>query len=212
MRDCVLRQKYFRSIATWCALLGVLIMLPACAGDGKFGQTTMAPSPIAKPGDIKKSAYAQRALSFLDSNRARYGITDAKAELVYISESVDELKQAHVRFQQVHRGVPVWGQQLIAHFDGRGEPSSMSGTFLPIAPPLDTKPHIDKHTAAANVVKAKGSDWKVLDCEPVIFPHDKRASLAHLIIVTRALRREFVFVDASDGSLLAELSGSPDIN
>ena len=212
MQDYVRQPQHCRSIAAWCALLGVLIMLPACAGDGKFGQAAIAPSPIAKPGDIKKSVYAQRALSFLDNNRARYGITDAKVELVYISESVDELKQAHVRFQQVHRGVPVWGQQLIAHFDGRDEPSSISGTFLPIALPLDTKPRIYKHAAAANVVKAKGSDWKVLDCEPVIFPHDNRASLAHMITVTHALRREFVFVDANDGSLLAELSGSPDIN
>ena len=212
MQHHVQQPRRVRAIATWLVLLSFLSMVPACASDGKFGQTGAAPSPIAKPGDIKKSAYAQRALAYLDANRAQYGLIDAKTELAYISENVDELKQAHVRFQQVHRGVPVWGQQLIAHFNGRDEPSSASGTFLPITAPIDTKPRIDERTAATGVVKAKGSDWKVLDCEPVIFQHNNSAKLAHLITVTRALQRVFVFVDATDGSLLGELSGSPTTN
>lgn len=205
-------------------------MLSACMGQAGSSRATVngesvgsdtaavvmkipaAPSPLASAGDITQSRFGARALSYLGKNRARYGITDAEGELIFLNETIDDLKQGHVRFQQVKKGVPVWGHQIIVHCDETGNIVSTSGSFLPDLGDVDVRPSVTVQAAEAAAVAAKGEYWRVAGSTLYLYEHESRPKLVYYVTLTRGLERWFVMVSAHDGAVLHEFSGMPSFN
>jgi len=90
-------------------------------------------------------------LGYLQARASDWGIRNAAQEFRLRTVVRDSLGQTHVRLDQVHQGVPVWGQQLIVHLGPSGAPLSASGAYLPrIA--VSTRPVISADGARADAL------------------------------------------------------------
>lgn len=104
--------------------------------------TTGTPEEFARASAI--------GLAYLTSWATQRGITD---ELKVTRVNVDATKMAHVRVQQFHRGVPVFGGEAIAHLSAGGEPVGQTDNLVPkIA--VDLMPRLTADAATARAIAA----------------------------------------------------------
>ena len=188
-----------------------------------------------QPGSLNlnvadKATPAQRAVAFLEEHGRVFGIARVDRDLEQAGSFRDGLGSEHVIFAQNYRGVPVFGGQLRAHFNPKGDLVAVNGSFVPRIK-LDTKPTVSPEQAAGTavgVVTKQRGDQRELDhqlgnaaqivavnSELVVF----RTGLVQGIVGNNHLAyrievandaltvREFVFVDAHTGSVLDQITG-----
>ena len=96
---------------------------------------------------------AQTALAVLKSQAALLRLNNSDKELLLLSASRDELSFDHVRFQQVYKGIPVWGRDLYVHFNAQGSAYLMNGAYEPTPVGVETIPAVSQEQALQNVVE-----------------------------------------------------------
>ncbi len=197
--------------ASYIALILILPLLPACASDSALMRANGGCPSIAAQ-QTNQAKYATAALTYLKVSPGEHRVTDPNKELTFLCENVDELQQKHVRFQQSYEGIPVWGQQVIVHFDKQDQATSTSGNIQSITQKLVTKPKLDKYIASTTATKAAGEGWKARDSVLYVYPQEGGARLAHLVNVAKGLERAMIFVDAETGIVLNQISASPSAN
>jgi bacillolysin len=69
---------------------------------------------VSRPG-IGGSGPDRIARTFLAHHGALFGVHDSHAQLQLVGVDKDDLGFSHFRYQQVHQGLPVFGQQLVVH-------------------------------------------------------------------------------------------------
>lgn len=92
--------------------------------------SSSAEAGLARPlsdGDAARLSY-----SALQARAGEYGIRSATNEFRIRQVVRDNLRQTHVRMDQVFRGIPVFGEQLVTHFDAQGRLIGVNGTFAQI--------------------------------------------------------------------------------
>jgi len=89
------------------------------------------------------------ARGFLDQNRALFGLRSAVEELRLLRYEPDAQRNfAHLRFDQVYQGLPVFGRQLVVHLDPDQRIVAVNGQFHPqIA--IATSPAVTPEAALA---------------------------------------------------------------
>ncbi len=146
------------------------------------------------------------------------GILDPESELQYLSAEEDDLGYTHVRMDQVHNGVPVFGGQVITQLDATSV-KHIFGHGFSDARDVDTKPNL----SAAQAIKAAkavlgyaGTFAKRPEATLVILPNhikDETSALnsgatlcyqVELLIEdgTSATARHMYFVNAKDGTIV----------
>jgi len=163
---------------------------------------------------------------FLLRHGAAFGVDAPGVELVQIRERTDGLGHTHLVYDQVHRGVPVFGGRMGLHFDGASELVAASSSVVPVSGVKRISPDLDvdraRERARQLVAKQQGLDSLDLEVpvsELVVF-HDGviwgREGATHLTwkleVTDGAGVREHLFVDARDGRLLQQISGVEHIN
>jgi MYXO-CTERM domain-containing protein len=98
--------------------------------------------------DVVKTTHA-----FLAEHRAIFGLRDPASELRLWKSDVDKLAMTHARFQQVVRGVPVYGAELTVHYDAVGRITSIDSTYVRDLFDIDVNPTLSGDAARA-IVKA----------------------------------------------------------
>jgi len=73
----------------------------------------------------------ETAVIFLNQQKNLFRIKDADQEFKLKKSERDYLKFEHVRLQQHHQGVPVYGGELIVHFNPEGKITAVNGNYLP---------------------------------------------------------------------------------
>ncbi len=227
LKLCGFAKNVFVSAKKWNHLIFLTpLMLSACTGQMAASQTEgnntspaseaiLAPvriqtgALIPPAADIAQSSVSAQALVYLEQHSAKYGIMDVSGELAFVSETIDQLQQKHVRFQQMKNGVPVWGRQLIVHFDERDEAMNITGSFLSGLGRIDVQPRVTVGVAAATAVTLKGEGWRATNNVLCIYLHEFQPLLAYHITIIRGLERWVVFVDAHDGTVLHQVTGMP---
>lgn len=175
--------------------------------------------PLPRPPGISASASPQAiARAFLDRYGASFGIRDQAAELRVRSSGPPSGAggRSTVRFQQVHRGVPVLGGELIVNLDREGNALSVSGEVLP-APDVPVTPLVTgrraQRVARGVVAKSRDAAPGRLDAtEPTLWIHDARLLGGPGLPVPRLVWRmdvtgagpidEMVLVDARLGNIV----------
>ncbi len=141
-----------RCLALLLVLLGAagsLVAAPVSAAGRRPvvvpGAGTRAPARVSSlPRVVLDLPPAAAARAHLSSNRALYRIDDPASDLDPV-ETVGDARSASVRFQQRHRGVPVFGAQYLVHLERADSglvPVSANGHYfteldVPVAPRLD---------------------------------------------------------------------------
>ena len=177
-------------------LFAVVLSLLACGGARSQTRvfTTGTPDELARASAI--------GLAHLTAWATQRGITD---ELKVTRANVDATKMAHVRVQQFHRGVRVFGGEAIAHLSATGEPVGRTDNLVPkIA--VDTMPRLTADAAAASAIAASGcADCARQSTDLWIVRTDGVDHLAFRVQLrqTRGVPSlPVIFVDAHDGRVL----------
>ncbi len=165
----------------------------------------------------------EQTMAFLETQAGAFGLDDPRSELVLLGTSIDRFGFSHARYQQFHRGVPVFASDLRSHFDRDGALVAISSTIVPIGT-LDPVAGIPTKRAATIAVTAVeellesrrvGLILNALEPQLMIFRTGLLQGIAghnHLAyrieVVDRARGiREFLFVDAHSGTVLDRISG-----
>jgi Zn-dependent metalloprotease len=163
---------------------------------------------------------------FLLRHGTAFGIDAPGIELERIRERIDDLGHTHLIYDQVHRGVPVFGGRMGLHFDDAGELVAANSSLVPVTPVGRVSPGlgVDQARERARLLVAKQQGVDALDLEVsiaelvvfhdgLIWGRDGSTHLTWRIEVTDGRGvREHLFVDAHDGRLLQQISGVEHIN
>ncbi len=179
---------------------------------------------VRSGGSIEVSGAAgatpkSRALSFLGTHGRLFGIQVASQLQEIRTRAQDLVAMDHVRFRQVHQGVPVTGAELTVHLRGAAVVAA-NGKALRLRGDLATVPTIGPGAAQAAALAVLKKHLKIESAELSeprleIFdlgfiggPH-RPTRLAWFVEARRTDLRQFVWVDALDGSVIKHFSQLP---
>ena len=94
---------------------------------------------------------AMVTLSVLAENKALFRMRDPALELGLPRTETDELGMTHARFQQMVRGVPVAGAELMAHYDAAGRLTSIDANYVAELDAVDVNPAFSASDALSMV-------------------------------------------------------------
>ncbi|MCG8460687.1 MAG: M4 family metallopeptidase, partial [Holophagales bacterium] len=77
-------------------------------------------------------------------------------EIQVSRERFDRVGWKHVTFDQLYRGIPVWGKQLTVHIDSEGQIHSINGQYMPQSVRVGTETKIHAADAIAIAAGAGG--------------------------------------------------------
>jgi bacillolysin len=164
---------------------------------------------------------AGRALSFVDGYGKAFGLAGSSEVRVVRTSAPDALGVEHVRLQQMHRGVPVRGGELVIHLNGprvvaaNGHtttdlPANVTPGIGPSAAQLEAQRLIEKHRPQDAVLAAYGEPrLEIFNRGLLSEVGTHRSLLAWFVEVTGPALREFVWVDAERGAILLSFSQLP---
>jgi len=157
------------------------------------------------------STPADRGFNFLENAKPLLEVISPSEEFVAVSTEVDELGMTHVKFQQQYQGVPVYGSEMIYHYDARSQ--FVNGRHQATPELTSVTPSLDAETMEAELVTRIGAVASVENDKFGIFTKVKPikgdlviygGQLAYQVTVYKTIidRWEYI-IDAHSG---AELS------
>ncbi|MCC6396042.1 MAG: M4 family metallopeptidase [Bacteroidetes bacterium] len=153
------------------------------------------------------AAAQQSARSFLKSYAGLMKLNDPSSELVQVEVSRDNLGFTHVRYQQMFRGLEVWGRDLRVHVDGEGQVESFNGRYVPTPDiPEPERSGIDAGLAGAIALRHSGAAKTIGETRQVYLPDEAgRLTLCWLVPVGGGFDlRKDVFVETTTGRVVKE--------
>lgn len=153
------------------------------------------------------------ALEFLEGYKDLFLLKDPKTELNVKSIKEDKAGNTHIRFDQTYQGIPVWGAQILVHFNKDGSIKSVNGRWEP-TPQIDITPILSKEDAL-KIAKEDLKNQKNFSKEPVaellIFPWQDETHLAWQVTLIPDLAHDWkYFVDAKTGTILLKYNDVKD--
>lgn len=159
----------------------------------------------------------RRSIAHLNRRGRAVGLLNAAAELALAGAEQDDLGLTHVRLNQVHQGVPVFGGQLVTHVNADSVRDFVSGRVYESARQVDTAPALSGAQAveaAKSALGYAGEFARQPEARLFVLPNrvrDPRAEsgstlvyLVELLIEdgTEKTARHFFFVEANNGSVV----------
>ncbi len=164
--------------------------------------------PTFLKGKLSKQAGKDKvefALNFLDEYKGLFILKKPKIELKLKSEKMDKAGNTHIRFGQYYQEIPVWGAQLLVHYDRDGCIKLVNGRWES-TPQIDVTPLISKDSAFQIAKDELGTDGPWLK-DPTsnlfIFTWEKETHLAWQVTLIPDLAHVWIyFVNAKNGNIL----------
>lgn len=161
----------------------------------------------------------RRSMTHLKSRGSSVGVRDADAELRLLAAKQDDLGMTHLRLNQVYKGVPVFGGQVITHLDSASVRGVTGHAFEGVRG-LDTTPALSV-SHAVEAARAAVDDRDGIVKEPqaklVILPArdgSTSATLTYQVQIPvdfkdKAPEHHEIFVDAVDGHVVWQYNSLP---
>lgn len=183
--------------------------------------------PAGKPGDLTpaaaRSAKAQeKSMAFFRQHGGIFGLNQPDKQLKEIGSQTDRGGATHITYRQYYAGVPVFGGILKAHFDAQNRLRAVNGTTLPNlaispAPARSAASAAKLALSAVSAQKSGTSGLAARRAQLYVFQDGLAKGMdlgTHLVweveISNRGSVREFVYVDAHNGKIVDQITGTPD--
>jgi Zn-dependent metalloprotease len=187
-----------QGIATLC-----IALLQACS-------VTAGDNPAS--GGATDNPLVERAYRYFEANRSALRLSNPRSQLKLTGQHTDSLAATHLKFQQIHRQLTVWGGELIAHFNANGQVYAVSGAVRTGIDLVDTQAQITFALAEQAAIQAMppGSPQpRALATQLCVYQKNNVGYLAYEVTVASGLMRKHVFVNAKDKTVIHILEGSP---
>lgn len=148
------------------------------------------------------------ALSFLRDYSALFQIKEPAVELQFVKSSSDELGMIHLRFQQQHKEIPIWGAEVLVHFSKTGVISSINGRYVPsfnlaVTPTVTNEKAKAQAQAHVQAVFGEAPGFGQASAKLIIFPKGETKHLAWLVSApNRFSPQSQCIIDAMTGEVL----------
>lgn len=170
--------------------------LASAYGDGAFVL-------INRGFENKQVKTAEDALTLLDSCVSTWGIEEAHGSFAFEDEQ-DALGVTHYRFEQQHRGVPVYGRAAVVAVDASDACKSVAGNALAMDAGLAIEPSVSQEDAAVQARKGYEDTAQVVPNELTIYSlQDVKPRLTWCFDIYDPQHAERVFIDAASGDRVA---------
>lgn len=166
--------------------------------------------------------------SYLNENRNLFKIEEPEKEFRIVSTFVDNENNKHIKIQQYHRDIPIWGKELILHFDNDNDLYLLNGKN---SPSLNNLNSIENNITTQQAINFAINDlqrfteiiefedyeknllnYKGPTAEQYIWL-DNQAQIPYLVWVveirTNLKDRWRYFIDAQTGNILEKYNNSP---
>lgn len=173
----------------------------------------------AKGGAPVKLDLSQKAVRVMEVLAGLYGIQNAPKEFSSRSTEGSRSGYQHVRLDQTFKGLPVFGGQVIVHFDGKGTARAVNGHYRSIGD-INTTPVLTAAQAAEVAMadqKAMGKNSGAVLEGPklVVYAYDAEPVLAYQLMVSfrsgTEVGRWRYWVNAVTGDILLRYNDVPTI-
>jgi len=143
------------------------------------------------------------ARAYLAHYRAAFRLDDPEVELFAPDLAKTDASGTHVRFQQVWRGLPVDGAEIIVHLDGDRRVTGVSGSYVPTPRLFDRKPALTADEARS-IASRSGADCSRCRAELVVFAErDVDPRLAWRVAAPPlSITGAVLLIDADTGAVL----------
>ncbi len=109
------------------------------------------------------------AIDFINDNKNLFRLQNPSVELKHSETVIDNEGKKHIRFSQFYEGVPIWGKELIVHFDAENQIYLINGRYVPTPSDIDVKSEKVKSDDAIRIAMQDLSKTvNVLELEPGI--------------------------------------------
>lgn len=164
-------------------------------------------------GALDQAKIQHSALQVLENHAEALAIKKPSEEFVLRQSSRDNLGMTHVRLSQRHGKIPVFGGEIVVHFNADGSARSVSGRYFP-TPEIEATPALSSEQA---IVMATAQ----LDTTPIlrtpitaelnIYGQGQKASLVWKVVIPawHPLGNWTYFVDAHGGEVLNFFNDMP---
>src|SRR5262249_33169735 len=196
---------------------GESLAIKSTARDTGFVTFASTPGKGLLVPQASSSPAEERALGFVDLYGAPFGVSHRSQLRAVRAPHVDELGLEHVRFQQVHNGVPVTAAEFVVHLN-RSRVTAANGIIVRDLPD-DLVPGItagDAQEAARQMIakyrpadaqNASYSDPRLeIFNKGVLQIGTYPSRLAWFVEASDVALREYVWVDAQTGAILMHFS------
>ena len=193
----------------------VIILATACTTENKSQEPSFSIDKIGinqSPASPVDSTYAKYIFAYLEQEKTNFNLDNPQSQLRFVNETIDNQNNKHVSFQQVHNDVPVWGHEIIFHLDASNSVYHVSGEILAGIYELNTTPVLSADRVNDVIMQHdpwSSEAWKINDSELYVFNHNTKSYLTYRLTMAKGLLREFLFVNANDGSIVHKVSGTP---
>ncbi len=157
---------------------------------------------------------AQLALNFLQQHKNLFRINNAAAEFAVKKVENDDIGFEHVRLSQQYQGIPVYGGDLIVHFNSKGEITAVNGNYLPDIKLVTVSAKIsaaDSIEIARKKLKVTKTDYRAAPVVNLkVYPFKGTYFLiwhAVLPVGSAKLGDWEYFIDANSGKVLHKFNG-----
>lgn len=190
-----------------------------------LNQNTGVPKFIKFPASnaliLDGNTRQQKVQSFLSRYKSIFGINDTFNQLSYSSEQTDTNNLNRLAYIQVQNNVPVYDGKLYFHFNTSNQLTAINGNFIPNIK-LNTSPNISKQqaeTIAINEITQQGLNYSNVELFAqkntlFVFPKglERNMITSKKLVYEVEVRnnndvREYVFVNAHDGSITEQFTG-----
>lgn len=147
------------------------------------------------------------ARAFLERHRALFRLDDPRRELRHRRSERDRLGMTHVRFDQVHDGIPVWGAELIVHLDSTLRVLRVNGSTIPTPAAVPTSAQVSVDRARRVAANALDAALDRVEASPALVVETDAEGLPRLAyrvaVVQSLVDRHVCVVDAITGAVMA---------
>lgn len=177
--------------------------------------------PVNNSLEVRGSSLKEKSMNFLEENKAIYGLQSVKNSLIFNKEETDSHGLKNISVKQYHKGVPVFDGELKFHYNSTGKLNSVNGNVFPYIK-LDATPVLSEveatkialRTVENQKINSSEKPLQIKKSELLVFKKGLvqripgAFHLAYRIEISNELDvREYLFIDAHDGSLVEQFTG-----
>ncbi len=180
----------------WDKTLGTPIFM-----SGKTLQSAETAPARAVTADVA----ADRAMKFMRDNKKLLRIENPIDEFVMNRTEHDDLGMTHIRYQQIYRGLEVWGRDVVVHLNRDGQVESFNGRYIRTPSNVgDVVGTVAEPAVRATAEREFGKIAQKIYSRRLIYVDQKnQALLAWLVNIKGALDENWhYFIDAKSGAIL----------
>jgi bacillolysin len=169
----------------------------------KLGTPTLVRGNLADLSDINKEKRAKPLLQFIKENPQVFKLDAPDQELRLLRSEKDDLGFVHYRYERLHKGVPIYGDELILHVNDKSQLYQANGQYhasLSIA-----TEHVITAEKAGILALEQGVAHKMKNVDKttlVFYPAQDVLHLAWHVILSGGMNKWDYFIDAQTGAVL----------